>query len=120
MATWASGLVLGLMAALADDLAAPLRSAVSAVYVGLLAGFGCVWLTHAVRDGTFRAALPDYASAALALLAIAAASAMVTLVLVAMLGETITADKLSTGAAIGTGVVLVAYRLSQVTGLRRT
>jgi O-antigen/teichoic acid export membrane protein len=73
--------------------------------------FGVIWLRIAIRDGSFRRALPDYGWAFLTLLLIAAACAAITAAGYLIAGEPLQPTTLSGGAALGVFVVLSLWWL---------
>jgi hypothetical protein len=108
LVAYTCGFVVALLVRVLDP-ADAIRIPLFVAYVGVLVGSGLAWLVLAMREGAIAAALPEYLGAAAGLAVIAGASALVTVVGLVLLGESIDADSVSSGAFVGTGAVLLAY-----------
>ena len=80
---------------------------------------GAVWLVRAVDDGALRRALPEYGLAFLGLVAIASAFALITVLVLLAIGEEVTVTGASSGAAIGTLALVLAWPLARSIRQRR-
>ena len=94
--------------------------AVVAPWVAAVAGYGVVWLGRAVGDGSLGRALPEYLLAFLGLLVIAGLFALATVLVLLAIGEEVTVNAASSGAALGALAVVFAWPVLRAARRRRT